>query len=692
MKNLLLITLLCYCASTLAQPFQVEYFSEFKEVNSIEVIDGNVYAGTYLGLMKINKSNPQEMERIIDPFVDYKPGSCFSLNLEKRSDNVLFIHHFYDLFSYSGSSFNLELDSLLIYDTYADDNGAIWILNDKKEIIRNDHNGLTKISHENSNLPDYDYENICVENNVVWLGTFGKGIIRLENNTVTEINLPYNQIISIDINNGVLWALCFDFLFEQIRLMKYSDGIWTKYDATNSPFTGSFGGLLRCIDNKVFVINSGYLYQFDGSEWTSNYIGETVNCIALDQNDIWIGKNEGFSLIRDNQITNYNIENRPFTGTFEGPVIEDLDGAIWVGSNGSFGNLCKKTGDLWTEVIGQNYTNFNTYRSLAVDSNNVVWTLTFDCLYRVDEDSIIKFTQYNSVLRNTFLHIVVDKYNNKWINTSNQIVRFNDTAWTVYDISNYSTSGALSLATDHTGNIWMGIYQLGLVKFNGTTWTEYGNDIFNDDWPEIRNIIVDKEDNLWLDYTGRYIEPQICKFDGVNLEWFDDNINLPQKGSGLQAIDKYGNIWYGSTSGLAKYDWDRWTFYNEENTRLLNSTVNRFYIDSEENKWISSGCYLAKFNEDILYSEPEINSIKENSKFSIYPNPVNTNNLNINVNERLFTNTQVTIIDMLGQIRYQKELAVNSDFTIDISSLSSGLYVMRFIQNGRAEIHKFLKL
>lgn len=712
----ILFNILFFCLASLsAQTFKVDYFSGDNTVYNIEIIDNNVWAGGYLGLTRINKINVEDRERIIDPFVDYKPFNCFGVYIGKGTKNNLFLNDSKDLFQFQNNYFKHIKGDLFISKMYIDEKNICWLLNRNSEIIKIENNEITRINPENSNLPNYYYQEICVENDVIWLGTYGNGIIKYANNNVTEFTsnnsgLPHDIISSIDIKNGVVWVDCrtqgyYPKYDNANTLVKYSGGIWTKYNYITSQIPSTNINKIKAFNNGIYLCSADGLIKFDGSTWSvinkakNNLQSDNVTAFAVDGDDLWIGTDCGVSLIRDNLTTNFNIANSTFSinGAFQGPIVEDMKGTIWVGTAGTYGNLCKYNGEKWTEVIKADYNYSNSFYSIAVDHNNVIWATTYgpsSRLYRIDGDSVTKFDEYNSVIQSPLMDVVVDKYNNKWITSDWKIIKFNDSVWTVYDDSDFENLKLpRSIATDKKGNVWIGLNHSGMVKFNGTTWTPFDDTFFGNEYSEVNKIIVDKDDNLWLDYSHGTIEPKLCKYNGEKLEWFDSNINLPVKAGGLKAIDKNGNIWYGSGNGMAKYDWKKWTYYSSKNTRLLSDLVCDFYIDNENNKWISADCYLAKFNEDSLYHKSIYNpDQKQKAKFTLFPNPINNNLLNVRVNDILTTSIKAIIFDMKGQVKIGKEFSVNSDFTIDLNNLSEGFYMIQFIENGKPETHKFLKI
>ncbi|MBF8150739.1 T9SS type A sorting domain-containing protein [Winogradskyella sp. F6397] len=75
---------------------------------------------------------------------------------------------------------------------------------------------------------------------------------------------------------------------------------------------------------------------------------------------------------------------------------------------------------------------------------------------------------------------------------------------------------------------------------------------------------------------------------------------------------------------------------------------------------------------------------KEYSATTIYPNPA-SNEFYINSTE----NVEVSIYDMLGKVVISKE--VDSNNAIEISSLKSGIYLVKIVSNGKISQHRLIK-
>lgn len=111
---------------------------------------------------------------------------------------------------------------------------------------------------------------------------------------------------------------------------------------------------------------------------------------------------------------------------------------------------------------------------------------------------------------------------------------------------------------------------------------------------------------------------------------------------------------------------------------LVGGEFTRYKNDSR-----SSFLIRLKGTEVVLSNE---DFIKENKSFSVWPNPVK-NTLNINLLNEF--NYSVKIYDLLGRLIYTKE---NVNTSIDVSSFTSGLYLIKIkAENGEAS-QKFIKI
>ncbi|KAF2511345.1 T9SS type A sorting domain-containing protein [Flavobacterium foetidum] len=78
--------------------------------------------------------------------------------------------------------------------------------------------------------------------------------------------------------------------------------------------------------------------------------------------------------------------------------------------------------------------------------------------------------------------------------------------------------------------------------------------------------------------------------------------------------------------------------------------------------------------------------IKENKSFSVWPNPVKNT---LNINSLQDSNYSIKIYDLLGRLIYTKE---NVNTSIDVSSFTSGLYLIKIKAESGETSQKFIKI
>jgi ligand-binding sensor domain-containing protein len=233
------------------------------------------------------------------------------------------------------------------------------------------------------------------------------------------------------------------------------------------------------------------------------------------------------------------------------------------------------------------------------DDDNYIWTKHLEyrwCLLRLDKTTGDTTSYHIPGLNSTgnISSIVVDNNGNKWIGTSIGLVKFDGDTWTIYNMSNSGlpNDNVYSIAIDKNGNIWF-CGPAGLSKFDGTKCTTY-----------------------------KYV-----KDDGYDDYY--DNDELDKDVSSI-AIDNIGNVWLLTIYGLLKFD-GNWTTYmytcrphecdlhscSRCNT-FFSGNSNSFIIDRNELKWICDQGYgIIKF-DDTTWTTYNLQSSKFSSQGTAY--------------------------------------------------------------------------
>lgn len=161
----------------------------------------------------------------------------------------------------------------------------------------------------------------------------------------------------------------------------------------------------------------------------------------------------------------------------------------------------------------------------------------------------------------------------------------------------------LSIAFDSEGTAWIGTFKQGLIKYNGNA-TYYNSK--NSTLPDsivIRDIAVDKNDNIWLGSDAGLI-----KYDRIEFTIYNtSNSPIAEDVVWSIAVDDDNILWFSSCrfrqGGLMKLDGQNWTLYTPENSELPSNSVCDVIVDSRNNKWIAmndvidNGCII-KLTDD----------------------------------------------------------------------------------------------
>lgn len=162
---------------------------------------------------------------------------------------------------------------------------------------------------------------------------------------------------------------------------------------------------------------------------------------------------------------------------------------------------------------------------------------------------------------------------------------------------NFSKTKVHSILEDKTGNLWLGIYQKGVLlipdltnNFKYIGYQSIKNNIIGSN--SIMSVYKDKDSILWVGTDG----------DGLygitenNKQKFHfSNRNSSREPSTIMSIfeDSNGSLWIGSyLSGLSKLNKNNWEFeYQKKIKDVDNNNVERVYSiaeDNDKNLWIGS--------------------------------------------------------------------------------------------------------
>ena len=311
-----------------------------------------------------------------------------------------------------------------------------------------------------------------------------------------------------------------------------------------------------------------------------------VNCITQDANGfMWFGTFEGLF-----KYDGYSFEAfRNFPGDSTTLINNDIfctyadGGKLWIGSARglSYININSKT------VKNIPTPGASQLSSITSCNDSCLWIGTMNGLFKFNKISL-KWTPFTAIGKNIFVSSVVDdKKGHLYIASRGGFYCCNQLTGACKhynpDLTIYpKQEGRPLLSYNHAmldshGNLWMGVWDAGLVKFDTktekiTVWSHPTDNVNLMPYKIILDQLEDGNGNIWLaNKEGglTIFSPTKNKF----INYPVDNESETQISSPVRALyrDKCGIFWIGTENGIFKYDPHR-IHLSKTNIRLKTDT------------------------------------------------------------------------------------------------------------------------
>jgi len=414
----------------------------------------------------------------------------------------------------------------------------------------------------------------------------------------------------------------------------------------------------------------------------------------------------------------FNTTNSPLPSDGIHEIKQDKKGNYWIAT--ARGLVKYDINGNWTVYTHTNSNiNWDGVQSIAIDTNDVVW-IGYG-ISGIAKFNGTNFTNYNisNILGIPGWHgtgdvmgLDFDKNNNLWIATYNGLLKFDGTNFTRWhsgngliggtDLNGSPSNRVWSVLCDKTtNNIWVGTFHEGLLKFDGTNFTQYY--MFNPSTfmlNQVNQIYFDLQNDIWVTGYG------VVEFDRTTMN--KKSVYTSNNGLGDPlvwgiSIDQGNKLWIGSDYlyGLFMKDASGWHIIDSSNSGLPDhcngcsmptNHVENIYVDKHNNKWFSTWTGVVIYNEAGV-NLTSINKLSSECILNVYPNP--TSDI-ITINAKNFTNGNynISVTNLLGQVIKQKEIKINGagiETTFDLDGLNAGSYFLIIEGDGYRKTTKIIK-
>ena len=433
-------------------------------------------------------------------------------------------------------------EPLNVMSLLEDDNNRLW--------IGTQNNGLYRYDQKEKKLEFYELpdggrhiRSIYQDNfRRIWIGTSKGCYIYNETlNHLDPINYPEGLIensigIITEDQNGKLW------IGTELFLLNFSV--------------------------RSFSLNEKFSFRIiEHGESSSRLNCPSINSLFADQdNNMWIGTAWGgvnmlkgsstkFKLIKHDSESANSLPNSPFTA-----IAPDKSGNLFLATMGTGKvGLCKinsESGKYKELAVDRELPGY-VYQSMLFDSKTNLWVGTYNKgLLKMDQTGS-SYTQFlfdnsnpNSLPGNDVRCISESKDQTIWIGTSNGLAKYDQKSRLIIrcPITDDRTIAIRAIKETADGLLWLGTYGAGVITYNPSNQSVNLNPA-NLSAHIVSDLLV-KDDSLWITTQG---EGLIL----VNIKTKESKVYTESSGLASNYLasvirDKSGNIWIGSSKGIAK--------------------------------------------------------------------------------------------------------------------------------------------
>lgn len=371
--------------------------------------------------------------------------------------------------------------------------GNKWMSSEKSGIVMFDGKTFTRFTTNDYDVPTNDTRSLIIDkDNRIWFGA-DKFLVSYDGKTFTKFALPseklYDKVYSILADEDKIWVGS-----SRSGLYKYENGEIAHVDIYKSVLP------TNNVDSATTVANNG---------------------------EVWIGTNSGLVHIdKDNNSSTILASNDTVNKIKD--IAIDKKNNVWVALNFTDTCLLKISDKDTIAFLTSNCPiERNAITDIATDENNVLWVGTEKGLFCYDGSSWDNFNEEGMPVKDEYIsHIAVDFQNNLWLSAYDKgLIKFDGKTWNEYTKENSPLPANFirSIAIDKEGRIWIASDSKhlnsestgGLTCFDGKKWKTYTKE--NSGLPSnvITSIATDASGNIWL---GTYGNVGVTMFDG-NDRW-----------------------------------------------------------------------------------------------------------------------------------------------------------------------------
>jgi ligand-binding sensor domain-containing protein len=279
------------------------------------------------------------------------------------------------------------------------------------------------------------------------------------------------------------------------------------------------------------------------TEWRLFSIDAPIHAIALQGTLLWCATESEVATINTKGGKKVDVQKIKALGTMPAAGITamaiDKQGGVWFGGpNGA----AVKSGAQYTVFTSENGLSDNKVTAFAVAADGAVWAGTENGVNQYLAGTWKQFTTKEGLVSNKIQAMCFDGKGALWIGTDKGISVFDGLKWKSYTIKDgMSWNNTKALAYDRRKEtVWAVVGEKDVNSFDGEKWN-----VYMDIQQGIVSIMVDSQSRIWFG-TGT----GLIKFNGD--DWINDpkQLGVPATQAYQVLCDEKGNMWFAMENGV----------------------------------------------------------------------------------------------------------------------------------------------
>lgn len=424
----------------------------------------------------------------------------------------------------------------------------------------------------------------------LWVGTF-EGLARFNGKDFVSFNksngLLSNRIYTLNIVNERLYVghdngISFQVSKDSFASIPYPE------EASRVSVTG----FLQYNNHLYIATNGAGLYMLDENQGVLNHVQnspERIRGIALSNNELFLATREGVYTFNQsnefNRLEAFNVQSYSSIHAHKkGVVATSFEGYLM-------------TYDAVNDSVEIIYESaIHRFRNVLVTPSGDLWLNSMNGVVKIGKKQVIELSEESGLPIDDVSSIFKDREGNVWLGTGGKgLLKFSGETFTHFDRKNGLASDiVISCIQDHDSVYWVSSFDKGAFKmwFKGAE-----KKLMIEDAPELAYRVwssAKNESNLFFgSVAGLYV------FDGKKWRLHTTDHGLPaEKITGIYAAQD-GEVWVGTTAGVAIYNQGAFRLLLPEEARLINV---RDFIVREDTVYLAAqrGFYRIDKSENLV--------------------------------------------------------------------------------------------